>query len=182
MTSSRSLRSVLVRGTNPRSSRTTSWRFLFYRFLSERLHGRRIFKNHLFRHFSLRISRVFIPRKSSYPEKRMNLTSMIIPTMIVINKTHIESVDSLFLSIICIPLPVFATCFNTACCFFTPFIFSFGEHFRKVFGQPSSHQLMVSTSMNSHFLWMMLPSPEETVLRKRYLTSFSFSNSEDSLE
>ena len=36
--------------------------------------------------------------------------------------------------------------------------------------------------MNSHLLWMIFPNPEETVLRKGYPTSLSFSNSEDSLE
>ena len=65
---------------------------------------------------------------------------------------------------------------------FVPFIFPFGELFRKSFGQPPFSPPKGATSMKSHLVWMILPNPEETVLRKRYLTSFSFSNLEDSLE
>ena len=71
----------------------------------------------------------------------MNLPSMITPTMIVINKTHIESADSFFLSVRFIPFPVLAIYFSTTFCFLTPFIFPFGELFRRIFGQPSSSPL-----------------------------------------
>jgi hypothetical protein len=32
-------------------------------------------------------------------------------------------------------------------------------------------------NMNNHLLWMILPIPERTALRKHYLPSFPFSNS-----
>jgi hypothetical protein len=52
----------------------------------------------------------------------------------------------------------------------------------KSLGNLLPHQPMVPTSMNSHLLWMILPNLGETVLRKCYLTSFSFLNLDDSLE
>jgi hypothetical protein len=64
---------------------------------------------------------------------------------------------------------------------FIPFISPFGELFRKICGQPPSLPPKGATSMNRHLLWMILPNLEETVLRKRYPTFLSVSNSEDSL-
>jgi hypothetical protein len=64
---------------------------------------------------------------------------------------------------------------------FIPFIFPFGV-FGKLFGQPPSSPHKEATSMKSHLLWMILPNPGETVLKKRYPASISFSNSQHSLK